>query len=56
MIPVPGSRITLVCHELARAGGPERFFEACDTAFPAGTPIDPVHLVDIIERHGMSVV
>jgi mannose-6-phosphate isomerase-like protein (cupin superfamily) len=40
----------------ASPGGLERFFEACDTAFPEGTPIDPVQLVNIIERHGMSIV
>jgi quercetin dioxygenase-like cupin family protein len=40
----------------ASPGGLERFFEACDAAFPAGAPIDPVHLVGLIERHGMSIV
>lgn len=46
--------VTALVH--ASPGGLERFFEACDTAFPVGTPIDPVQLVNIIERHGMSVV
>lgn len=36
-------------------GGLERFFEACDAAFPGGANIDPVRLVSLIERHGMSV-
>ncbi len=46
--------VTALVH--ASPGGLERFFEACDAAFPEGTPIDPVQLVSLIERHGMSVV
>jgi len=37
-------------------GGIERFFRACDSAFPDGKPSSPEGVVDIIERHGMSVV
>ncbi|MEQ8316852.1 MAG: cupin domain-containing protein [Phycisphaerales bacterium] len=39
----------------AAPGGLERFVEACHAAFPEGVQVDPVALVSLIERHGMSV-
>lgn len=45
--------VTAIVH--ASPGGLDRFFEACDAAFPAGATIDPTRLIDLIERHGMSV-
>ncbi|MGP1347217.1 MAG: cupin domain-containing protein [Phycisphaerales bacterium] len=39
----------------ATPGGIERFFRACNAAFPEGATVDPAIATDIISRHAMTL-
>lgn len=50
--PGPTTAMLLV---VATPGGLERFFQACEAAYPPGAEIDPQGVASLVERHGMSM-